>query len=178
MRMQHSKKPLPRTFTAHPKARGIKFERDLRVGSSNLRAKLLIFEKRENLRLFWRDVLKRPDLGAQCYGAVNALVCETQKVSSSGKITARYLVADKRYFCVIGLVTGCLNAEIVTHEAVHAGFCYAKRIKRSPWDAQAKSMDEETVAYPAGEIAAKINDAMWRNKTLLTKQQRKKMDNA
>lgn len=178
MRLTHSKPPLPRTFTRHPKAKGIELEKDLKIGASRLRAKLLIFKTRLHLRTFWRDVLHKSDLGRRCYGAVNGLVCEVQTVGKNGNVTNKKLVADARYFCVIGLVKHCMSAEIVTHEAIHAGFCYAKRIKRSPWDTEALRMDEETVAYPAGEIAAKINDVMWRNKpTLLTKRQKREMRN-
>lgn len=58
---------------------------------------------------------------------------------------------------MIGLVYGHLSMEIISHEAVHAGFNFSKRASRAPWDRKAQDFDEEGVAYPAGRIAAAIN---------------------
>jgi hypothetical protein len=52
--------------------------------------------------------------------------------------------------------------EIISHESVHAGFAYAKRIKKTPRDQHALSFDEEAVCYPSGAIAAAINRAVYK----------------
>lgn len=164
MRLVCSKTSLPRQFINHPKAKGLVFEKDLRIGSSRLRAKLLIFKNRTVLNGFWRDVLGKGNLGRYCFGAVNGLYTEIQNVTAIGKTSLRRLEADRRYFCVIGMIEGFFNAEIVTHEAIHASYCYCKRAVRSPWDRHAKDFDEEAIAYPAGEIANAINNVYWKRK--------------
>lgn len=45
---------------------------------------------------------------------------------------------------------------VISHESVHAAFAFINRASRNWWDRQAKSNDEEEVAYPVGEIAANI----------------------
>lgn len=160
MRLKHSRNPLPKSFKNHRAAKGLLHERDLKIGSSKLRAKLLIFKNKTSLRGFWKKALGK-DIGAYCYGAVNSLCCEVGKVDKDGNILTRHIEADKRYFCLIGLIKGHLNAEIVTHEAIHAGYCYIKRVRKTPWDEQIAHFDEESVAYPSGLIASKINDAYW-----------------
>lgn len=74
--------------------------------------------------------------------------------------------ADPRYFCVIGLSLPDVRRKwmtIISHEAVHAGFCYAKRVTRSPW-AEKFDFDEEQIAYPSGNIASGINRQLYRRK--------------
>jgi hypothetical protein len=94
-------------------------------------AKLLVFKNTILLRRFWTSNLNKGELGRWTVGAVN------------------------------GLVKSKLSMAVIVHESVHAGFCYAKRVKRTPW-AAARSFDEEEVAYPAGEIARKINIFLWK----------------
>lgn len=129
--------PLPRCFS-----------------TSRLCAKLLIFNNRKHLRQFWQRVLSQPKLPGNTLGVVNGLIAEV----SEGKTSFHYLSADPRYYCVIGLVRDFLYTEIITHEAVHAAFCYAKRVKRTPWDKEVLKMDEEAIAYPAGKIARAITN--------------------
>jgi hypothetical protein len=160
MRLRHSEKPLPTNFANHPQAKGIVTETDVRIARSRLMAKVIVFHNRKHLREFWKRVLGL-DLGSKCDGAVNALIF-TEQTYEGGKLTAEYLVADKRYFCVIGLLREQHNMEVISHEAVHAGFCYAKRVRRTPWNAQVKHFEEEAIAYPAGEVAAAINRIYYR----------------
>ena len=63
---------------------------------------------------------------------------------------------DGRYFCCIGLLERHLKMRIISHESVHAAFCYARRQSRNQWDKLARDSDEEAIAYPAGEITRGI----------------------
>lgn len=163
MRLRCSLKPLPRVFANHPKVRGLKGEHDIRMRrGSRLFAKLLIFDSRKSLRYFWAECLGCGELGRYCCGAVNSLIQEVEFVKKGCRpVGKRHLEADARYFCVIGLIEGHLGAEVISHEAVHAGFSYAKRIRRSPWDIEAKHFDEEAVCYPAGRVSAEIARFLW-----------------
>lgn len=58
------------------------------------------------------------------FGAVNALASEGRR---------GLVYVDPKYFCVIGLTTGSLSMEVITHESVHAGFAFAKRHKKDFW---------------------------------------------
>lgn len=147
-------KPMPRLWSGHPAARGLIGEADLSPLASRggkLRAKLLVFDRASNLRRFWREGLKRGDLGRYCKGAVNGLYSEAWRADG-----VKRLYADPRYFCVIGLVQTHLSMTVISHEAVHAGFCYEKRVRRNVFG-PAADFDEERIAYPAGYIAAAIN---------------------
>lgn len=157
MRIRHETKPLRRDFTNLP-ARGLLLEADLQMHRSRLWAKLLVFDTPLSLRLFWKKCLGKGDLGKGCLGAVNALGYEVIEFRKD-KTEKSILVVDPRYYCVIGLTKGRLNMEVVTHEAVHAGFCYAKRRKGDLWHG-AKDLDEENVCYPAGIIASQINKVL------------------
>lgn len=150
---------LPRSFAAHPRVRrgDISGEFDVRLTPhARLSAKVLIFRSCSAMRRFWRDALALGELGKDCRGAVNALSSQGERLIN-GEWKVCRVHADERYFCVVGLVRGYLTPEIICHEAVHAGFCYAKRVARTPF-AAALEFDEERVAYPAGIIAAGIND--------------------
>lgn len=153
MKVRHNTTALPRAFTGHPAAKDLLGECDIRLcGAGRLRAKLLVFRTPAALARFWRDGLGRPDLGRGCRGAVNSLGHER----ANPRTGERVMVVDPRYFCVIGLVKQHLSMEIVSHESVHAGFAYAKRVQRNLWAAPGE-LDEENVCYPAGRIAAAIN---------------------
>jgi len=156
MRIEY-RTPLPRCFTTHPKAAGIVSETDiLLTRSSRLAAKLLVFTTPRAMAGFWSAALGKEPLGRGCIGAVTSLQREASKVDASGRIFDTRMQVDPRYFCVIGLTVKHLTMEIICHEATHAGFAYAKRVKRNPWIA-AGELDEEGVCYPAGRIAAAIN---------------------
>lgn len=143
---------LPNGFV---RCRGLLAEGNIPVNGGRLRAKVLVFDKPENLRACWRKYLGG-DLGAQCLGAVNSLMRHVERFPGKRERVSRtrWIEADRRYFCVIGLVLGHLTMRIVSHESVHAAFAFVNRKSRAWWDKKAKDNDEEAVAYPVGEIAA------------------------
>lgn len=153
MRVRHTKRSLPRSFRGHPASYGLITEHDIRMRCARLRAKLLIFDKPASLRQFWKAV-RGSDLGSSAVGAVNSLAYERVTFRKASEFHS--MECDPRYFCMIGLCKAHLSMEIISHEAVHAGFAYAKRRKGDAWIA-AMGFDEEFVAYPAGRIAAAIN---------------------
>lgn len=163
VRLLHSRKRIPRSFRRHPACKKLLHEADISLSrKSRLRAKVLIFESPRALRAFWREAIGS-DLGKHCLGAVNGLLRHVIRFDSAGR-EKKWIEADARYFCVIGLTRGNLDAEIVTHEAVHAGFCYTKRVRRNHWSDKAKEFDEEGIAYPAGLAAARLNELYWKLK--------------
>lgn len=119
------------------------------VPGSALIAKVMLFERPKDLREFWR---RRTgfDISSKCLGAVSALSRERVH-------PGHVLEVDRRFFCMIGLTAGNLSMEIISHEAVHAGFAFARRRARAPWSDESLRLDEEAVAYPAGRVAAMIN---------------------
>lgn len=131
---------------------------DVSVNTGRLRAKVLLFDKQATMRTYWRRYAHH-GLGRGFLGAVNALrYSRTDFFTGGGERDTECV--DRRYFCMIGLLKGHLTLPVVMHEAVHAGFCFAKRQARSSWDAQALSFDEEAVAYPAGLIAEGLIDLL------------------
>lgn len=183
---RHLDTSLPRSWAGHPAAKGLLFEEDLRVTkASRLRAKLLVFDRQDQLRYFWEHGLERGDIGPHCPGVTNSLA--QYVVTLSGfKQAAERIEYDPLYFCVIGLCRGGrwgLSHEIICHEAVHAGFYYASRchgkrpklgsklprkdiraaekrllagnFTESPVD-EVDLLASETICYPAGRIAAGI----------------------
>lgn len=147
------KNPFPRCS----KWKGLLMDEDLPAfGRSRLRAKLLLFDDVPNLREFWKRKLHQeiPDALA----AVSRLSVSQYVFDGKGGERYAYEVYDPRYYCVIGLSVPNLTVEVLMHEAVHAGFAWAKRAKRSPWDACALELDEEAVCYPAGQVA---NDVLF-----------------
>lgn len=164
MRLVHTK-PIPRCFAEHPKARGIVAEADIGIHRrGRLRAKLLIFKTTATLRRFWSKVLGKGDLDLHCRGAVNGLGYDSLSFRKPGK-PIETMHADPNYFCLIGLVKGFVTAEIISHESVHAGFSYEKRVRRNTWG-KAADFDEERIAYPSGAVAGAIT-AFARRKGLL-----------
>lgn len=162
MRLRLNKTALPRWWIDYPLGQGIVYERDIAVGTSRLRAKLLIFSSQSALRKFWKEALSRPDIGPSCPAAVNTLLTSVETWDGK-KLEKAELLADPRYFCVIGITRSHLRScEVGAHEAVHAGFAYAKRVRRTPWDTDARKMDEEWIAYPAGKIMTGIARAHWK----------------
>jgi hypothetical protein len=153
VRVRHTAKPLPRSFSGHPAAGGLVAESDIAITPrGRLRAKLLVFEHPKSLRRFWKEALGKGDLGRGCLGAVTALAQEVRFLD--GK---RFACVDPRYFCVIGLTLGNLSMEVITHECVHAGFAFAKRHAKDYWVSQSDDYDEEDVCYPTGRLARRIN---------------------
>lgn len=157
-------KPLPRCWKNHRQARGILLESDVAPApNTRLRAKLMVFDTRANMRHFWNRVMANSRLGFGCSGAVNGLACEKINFYGNGKESKPVMEVDPRYFCVIALCVLDLCFEVVCHEATHAGFCYAKRTQtRNMW-AKKFDFDEEHICYPAGRIASAINRLLFRN---------------
>lgn len=168
MKKRLTGKQLPRNFSGHPDAEGLILEKDIKIGKSRLKAKLLVFVNRKSMRNFWKGALGG-DLGRNCWGAVNSLMSQVEKIDQEGKIADSWLEVDKNYFCIIGLIKGALSAEITTHESVHAGYSYVHRTRANftPWNEQVAQMWEEKLAYPAGQITGAINDTYWQNKDKL-----------
>lgn len=157
MRVRHSKTPIPQSFYRHPHAKGLLGDADIQLTrGSRLRAKLLVFDTPKSLRQFWLKGLGRSDLGRGCLGAVSSLSLECCHFPAKGqKQRPPHIECDPRYFCIIGLCKGHLTMEIICHEAVHAGFSYAKRQMRQMWPNE-KECGEEGVCYPSGVIASEI----------------------
>lgn len=164
------RRPLPRVWSG--RFSGIAAEADIcPTDRGRLYAKLLVFESHRNMNAFWKKLGKfgkdntagRTTAGRTTAGIVQMLAVWREKFVD-GKLVRRYMAeTDPRYFCIIALIRKHLSMRFIAHEAVHAGFCYAKRVKGRPWWA-ALECDEEAVAYPAGEIAAKINRFLYRKK--------------
>lgn len=140
---------LPRRF---PRAKGLIDQADIPCNEGRLRAKLLIFATTADMRRYWKRWLGKDSLGRGCQGVVNAFAMYREKPSSGERI----LEVDARYFCVIALCRKRLTMRVISHECVHAAYAFAKRKTRSWWDVQAQQLDEEAIAYPAGEIARNI----------------------
>jgi hypothetical protein len=136
---------------------GVLLEYDLKINYGRLRAKLMVFKNRSSLKASWKRISNQP-LSRGCCGVVNPLSTYVEDYSA-GRLRHR-IEGDPGYFCVIGLVHGFLTMEIICHESVHAGFCFAKRRLRSHWDDRAEEFDEEAVCYPAGKIARLINKCL------------------
>ena len=143
---------MPRQMKPMP---GLLGQKDIQIGSGRLFAKVLIFNNNRNLCKFWKKYTGYA-LGRYTRGAVNALSTHTIEIGKDGSETNSTLWVDPRYFCLVGLINTHLTLPIIAHEAVHVGFCFARRKARSPWDAQIKHFEEEAIAYPAGEFVKQM----------------------
>lgn len=159
-KIRRAKHAIRRDWMNHPHAKGLLLNADICPGASRLKAKLLVFNNRRNLRNFWRKGLGRSDIG-KCRGAVTELRWTVHNFK--GKAETRYTEVDPRYFCVIGLVKGFLTMNIICHEAVHAGMAFSRRIKKTDWSNEVDRMPEEAICYPAGIIAQEINHVLFKN---------------
>lgn len=161
MKIRLSKRPIRTDWSRHTSDRVLLLERDISIGSSRLKAKLLVFRNRLALRQFWEAALGNR-LPLDTFGVVNGL--QTRIVTFDGKGGETVLLeCDPRYFCVIGLLRERLTMEVICHEAVHAAYCFADRRSRCYWHERAygaQEMPEELVAYPAGKIASQINHTL------------------
>lgn len=144
---------IPRAFPK--RTPGMVAQKSLRVYGTTLRAMVVVFEEPKHLRAFWVKHIGG-NLGRRCWGAVNGLAHHVQTVEDDGSFRDTGVVYDRRHFCIIGLVRSKLGMRILSHECVHAGFSHARRVKRTPWAAEALRFDEEAVAYPAGEVARSL----------------------
>lgn len=160
---RHSKNPLPRIWSDHPAAKGIVGEAEIRVsGGSRLRAKLIVFESNKAMARFFKDALDKSGVVTpDTMGICCPLTAEVFKIEKDGTESGHFWEVDPRYFCLIGLLKDHLRMEIITHEAVHAGFAYAARQNCKQW-VKGDVLDEEEVCYPAGRIASFINQFLSR----------------
>lgn len=157
MRVRHTKHKLPRNWATFSKRYGILGELDIKVRhTSRLWMKALMFRTNRDLRRFWTERLGREDLCRFTRGVVSALGVEVVSFRK-GCPERSVLEVDRRYFCIMGLIAGKVGMEVVSHESVHAGFAYAKRVKRRDLWHNARALDEEDVCYPAGRIASELN---------------------
>jgi hypothetical protein len=147
---------LPRSW---PRARGLVAQAGIPVNLGRLRMKVLVFRTAKDLRTFWKRRFGQ-DIGRECIGVVNTL-----SYSVLTRDGHEILRVDGRYFCVMGLIASGLTMRVLSHECVHAGYSYAKRRARNYWDKEARSFDEEAIAYPTGEIARAL--VTWLNRMKL-----------
>jgi hypothetical protein len=166
MQIRFSARPLPSDWSTLSGSEGIVFSGDVRVSSrSRLRAKILVFRDLADLQRFWRLGLghrKPPEDTVQA--VVNGLtsIITFHSPKGSPKIPPVWQI-DPVYFCVAGFVLGNLNMNCITHESVHAAYAYARRVAgRKSWPD--KEDPEEHVCYPAGRIAAAINQLFHRHR--------------
>ncbi len=143
---------VPATF---PMASGMIAQRSLSIYGSSLKFKLVLFNKPRHLHRWWRSFFGS-HLSSNCLGAVNQCMTQFEKVDKNGVVAVTRAVYDRRHFCVVGLTSDNLGMEVITHESVHAGYCFARRSKRAAWNHLALEFDEESVAYPAGKVARSI----------------------
>lgn len=154
MKLRIAKTVLPELF--YPLDKGIVTEARLKLTRhSRLYAKLLVFDSNKSLCRFFTKVLDRPEsVCPKTLGICSALSSEVWSFKKEKE--RHWLEVDKNYFCLIGLIQGHLNMEIICHEAVHAAFAYKARMNRRVWS-DGDQMDEEEICYPAGCIARLIN---------------------
>lgn len=160
MKIVYSKHPLPHSLWYFPGLRGLVRECDICITqSARLHAKVAVFKNLSSMRHFWK-LIDKPQPKAL------AVVCQLSstryRIDAQGNEYNHRLEVDPRYFCLMTFALGHLNMEIVSHESVHAGFAYARRVKRSPFKA-ALRFDEEAIAYPAGRIARSLNGWLYKH---------------
>lgn len=171
MLLRNNRTAIPRDFSSHPLMKGLVAEFDCRVNPrGTLYFKTLVFEHSKDLKYFWAKVLSKeirgPDdvRGARVQGCVQGLHTQVEHFGTGKQyydVIRTSIKADPRYFALMALVKTHLSAEIVTHECVHIGFAYAKRVIRSIF-APFGELDEELVAYPAGLAAQRVNDNLYK----------------
>lgn len=134
--------------------RGLLLEMNLQLyAQSRIKAKVIVFSSPKMMQRFWADHLGIPwQMGKHCQGVTQELCVHYPR---------RRKKVHPVFFCVIGLVKRHLGPEIVSHEAVHAAHCYARRQEdHAPWlhplITPREDIWEEAIAYPAGILTAKI----------------------
>lgn len=157
MRVRHAE-PIPRSFSHHPAGKKILAECDIFIHAcgrdrpGRLATKLLVFATEKDMATFSKRGLGVNNDNAGAF--VHELGYTRMKFLRGGREVATRFV-DPRYVSVMALCQENLGMEIITHEAVHAGFFYARRT-RQKWPNQ-DDCEDEAVCYPAGRIAAAVN---------------------
>ena len=158
MRVHHNPKLMRHDFAAHPAMAGLLAEFDVRPHPrGRLHAKVLIFGTSRQLAHFYRHGMGiRTRFRGGADGVRGAVVQTGIECASRPPDPPSSLwVADRRYFCIIGLTRNGIGAEVVTHEAVHAAQCYVRRVKMNTYGPDGNP-EPERIAYPAGRIAGGI----------------------
>ena len=122
---------------------------------SRLRLKVCIFKDWKAMDDFFTRALGRP--GSICrftHGVCSKL--DNYGTSYKTKIPQDFVVRDRKYFAMIGLLEKHLNMEVIIHEAVHAGIAYGSRCRSRRWTDPENHSDEELICYPAGYIASQL----------------------
>lgn len=122
---------------------------------SKLRLKVCIFKDWRDMHSFFTNALGRP--GSVCrrtQGVCSKL--EDYGISYKTKTHTEFVVRDRRYFAMIGLLEKHLNITTIVHEAVHAGIAYGSRCKSVRWTDPQNHSDEERICYPSGYIASQL----------------------
>lgn len=146
---------LPRQMYKHPQAPHVEGEWDVSLTrGSKLFCKVLLFLTKKDMEAFWKNVLRMP-LSGKSQGCVHFLGYEV-RCPIEGRLR---MEGDARYYCVMGLLCNYLTPEIISHESVHAAYCYHKRVRRNLF-ATVEDMDEEHIAYPTGRICEQVTRAL------------------
>lgn len=162
MKVKCGKKPWPPVWGKL--VRGVRpvLEKDLRLPGGGLRLKLLVFKNKMDLYRFWSkaEPTRHGGYTQDCLGVCSDLSYTVEDYPGKGADPVRWHEMDRRYFAVMGLCVGHLGMEVVTHESVHAGFAYARRRGKRPWDDRLEGLEEEKVCYPAGAVARMVVGAL------------------
>lgn len=157
MKIVRKKTNLPNSWSDLPSLKDVKLEANIRLGSSKLLCKVLVFKNQTQLRRFWRD-LRNETIPRECRAISCPLMVEVVGVMQT------WIEVDPAFFEIICLSVTDLDSEVIVHEAVHAAFAYHNRVKRKKIWPDVDEQMEECICYPAGLIAASINDMLHKHK--------------
>lgn len=133
--------------------RGIVSAWDIHFHFTDLAAKTIVFDTPENLKLFHGELVRRgisftEKLGKGCRGVVMKLVTEVLHLDT---LEFKCWEVDPKYFCIVLLIEGHMDIEVISHEAMHVGFAYdLRKSKDNKYYEPACDSSEEKVCYPAG----------------------------
>lgn len=122
-------------------------------------AKVMVFKDNKSMRNFHQNILSRyidgqkipkaERLNRRTQGCVMKLLDETITHDEATDTYHHECRCDRNYFCLVMLVEGHLNAEVLCHEACHVGFAWDFRTDgKSKFSKMGNA--EENICYPAG----------------------------
>lgn len=123
-------------------------------------AKVVFFESRKALRVFYNTILPAyrgceqitiSPLHRRCAGFVHRLSVTWTHHDGSDPVEE----VDRRYFCIVGLICGKLTAEILSHEAMHVGFSWDFRTRGQSQFTDPHNF-EENCCYVAGKFVDRV----------------------
>lgn len=159
MRVVHTDNPLPRDWAGPPGADKALLLASVGVScNSRLRAKVVIFSSKKDMRKFWTDTLDCEDPGTHCPAVVNPLSV-TVVSFKDGVESPPVERVDPRYFAVLGMVwPACDDIEVLSHEAAHLALAYVRRVgnKGPKWDENGS--EDEPLCYATGRLTAALVD--------------------